>query len=212
MDTRISKLYKELHKKHGDPVELWPQWCAKKKDKRLRDLIAIGAILTQRTSWRNANIALNNLKSKGLLSLEEISNLKSTDKLTELVRPAGFYQTKPKRLFEFAKFVIEKYGNLEKMTKEDLNSLREILLNLYGIGPETADVILLYVLDKPSFVIDEYTKRFVAKNRLSELTSYEGLKELFENSLPRDIKIYQNYHMLIILEQKGREHTKMEVV
>lgn len=212
MNNKIYKLYQELHQKHGKPIELWPQWCSKKKNKRTRDLIAIGAVLTQRTSWRNANIVLNNLKDNNLLSLEKISKLNSANELTELIRPAGFFQTKPKRLHEFARFVIKEYGSLENMVKEDLHSLREKLLNLYGIGPETADVILLYSLGKPSFVIDEYTKRLVAKKNISSQLTYDHLKQLFEDNLPKDVKIYQNYHALIIVEQRGREASKMEIV
>lgn len=212
MSNIIYQLYHELYEKHGDPVKLWPQWCAKKKNKRLRDLITIGAILTQRTSWRNADIALNNLKRKNFLSLKAIAEFKSPDKLTELIRPAGFYQTKPKRLFNLASFVVKKYGGLENFMREDLESAREKLLGLYGIGPETADVILLYALDKPSFVIDEYTKRLVAKRKLSQRTTYDDLKRLIEDNLPKDVTIYQNFHTLIIVEQKGREHYRMNIV
>lgn len=212
MKNRIYQLYQELYKKHGDPTVFWPQWCAKKKSKKLKDLIAIGAILTQRTSWRNADIALNNLKREGLLSLEKISKLNSADELTELIRPAGFFQTKPKRLFSFASFVVNDYGGLSKLIKDDLGIVRGKLLNVYGIGPETADTILLYALDKPSFVIDEYTKRLVSNKKLSKRTNYDDLKHLFEKNLPKDITIYQNFHTLIIVEQKGREHTTMKVI
>ncbi|MBU2592641.1 endonuclease [Patescibacteria group bacterium] len=212
MSNIIYQLYQELYKKHGDPVKLWPQWCAKKKSKKLRDLIAIGAILTQRTSWRNADIALNNLKRESLLSLKAIAELNSPDKLTEPIRPAGFYQTKPKRLLGLASFVIKEYGGLENFMREDLKSAREKLLGLYGVGPETADVILLYALDKPSFVIDEYTKRLVVKRKLAEKPEYNFLKQLFEESLPRDVKIYQNYHALIIVEQRGKKASIMRVV
>lgn len=212
MSNRIYLLYQELYKKYGDPVKIWPQWCSKKKDNRLRDLITIGAVLTQRTNWHNADIALRNLKRKKFLSLKRISELKSFNELTELIRPAGFWQTKPRRLFGLASFVIEKYGDLERMRKEDLSSLRKKLVSLYGIGPETADVILLYALDKPSFVIDEYTRRLVLKRKLFEKTAYDSLKKLFENSLPRDAAIYQNYHALIIVDQKGKKDTKMSVI
>lgn len=213
MKHKIHKTYKDLLEKHGDAKKFWPQWCAKEKDLRTREIIAIGAILTQRTSWRNADIALRNLKKESLLSLKEIAALSSPGKLTELVRPAGFYQTKPKRLYSFASFIVREYGNLAKFMRENLDIARNKLLGLYGIGPETADTILLYALDRPSFVIDEYTKRFVSNHlSLRGKLEYDHLKKLFEENLPRDVKIYQNYHTLIIVEQKGKEGSLMKAV
>ncbi|MBU1110155.1 endonuclease [Patescibacteria group bacterium] len=212
MQSKIHQLYLELLQKHGAPVKLWPQWCAKKKDNRLREIIAIGAILTQRTSWRNADLALRNLKREKLLSLEKIADLGKPDNLTELIRPAGFYQTKPHRIFDFASFVVKEYETLDNLMEKGMATTREKLLSLKGIGPETADVILLYALDKPSFVIDEYTKRLTAKRKLAETFTYDFLKQLFEANLPRDVEIFQNYHALIIIEQRGRIASKMEIV
>lgn len=209
---KIYKTYLELYKKHGNPVSLWPQWCAKKKDDALRENIAIGAILTQRTGWRNANLALKNLKKENLLSLNRIVALANLKKLAELTRSAGFYQTKPKRLFILASFIVKEYGSLKKFGKENLKIARNKLLDLYGIGPETADTILLYALDKPTFVIDEYTRRLVKQRQFSDDLSYNNLKQLFEENLPKDITIFQNFHALIIIEQKGRKHSLMEVV
>jgi endonuclease-3 related protein len=209
---KIYKIYLELYKKHGNPVSLWPQWCARKKEDTLREIIAIGAIMTQRTGWRNANLALKNLKKENFLSLNRIAALTDLKKLTDLTRPAGFYQTKPKRLFAFASFIVKKYGSLKIFGKENLETARSKLLDLYGIGPETADTILLYALDKPTFVIDEYTKGLVKQRKLSENLDYYNLKELFEENLPKNPIIFQNFHALIIIEQKGRKHSLMEVV
>lgn len=210
--SKIYKTYLELYKKHSDPVSLWPQWCAKEKDDVLREIIAIGAILTQRTGWRNANLALKNLKKENLLSLNRIAALANLKKLAELTRPAGFYQTKPKRLFILASFIVKEYGSLKNFGKENLEIAKNKLLDLYGIGPETADTILLYALDKPTFVIDEYTRRLVKQMRLSNDLNYDNLKQLFEENLPKDITVFQNFHALIIIEQKGRKHSLMEVV
>ncbi len=210
--NKIHNLYLKLYKKHGDPEKFWPQWCAKKKTSELRELVAIGAILTQRTSWHNADLALRNLKKEKLLSLKSIASLKGLDKLTELIKPAGFYQTKPKRLFGLASFIIDNYENLGNFSKENLIVARGKLLNLYGIGPETADTILLYAVDRPTFVIDEYTKRLVSGERLSNKLAYDHLKELFEISLPKKVEIYQNFHALIIVEQKGKRGSIMRVV
>jgi len=211
--NKIYKTYLELLKKHGESVSfLWPQWCAKKKEDVLREVIAIGAILTQRTGWHNANLALKNLKNENLLSLSRIAALADLKKLTELTKPAGFYQTKPKRLFTFASFIVKNYGSLKNFRKENLEIARNKLLDLYGIGPETADTILLYALDKPTFVIDEYSRRLTKQRRLSGDLSYDGLKQCFEENLPKDTTIFQNFHALIIIEQKGRKHSLMEVV
>ena len=152
-------------------MELWPQWCARQKSPRLRELIAIGAILTQRTSWHNADLALRNLQKANLLSLVSIAEIKDIGQLVDLIRPAGFFTTKPQCLFDLCDFIIKEYGNLENFRQEDLNNAREKLLAIKGIGPETADTILLYALDKPIFVIDEYTKRLVQKLKLANKTN-----------------------------------------
>lgn len=206
----IFHFYLELLQKHGSPKKFWPQWCAEKKSLREREVISIGAILTQRTSWHNAHLALVNLKKEGLLSLQKIANLSGLDQLTSLVRPAGFYRTKPRRLFNFCSFVIKEYDGLKELMREDLSVVREKLLALYGIGPETADTILLYALDKPTFVIDEYTKRFIIKRGLTKKFAYDYLKEFFEKNLPRNVQIYQNFHTLIIIAQKGKASSMMQ--
>lgn len=211
--NKVYQLYLELHQKYGSTEKFWPQWCASKKSPRLRELIAIGAILTQRTNWYNADLALRNIKREKLLSLRKIAGLTNLERLTDLLRPAGFCQTKPKRLFDFCSFVIEEYGSLADLMREHRKKVvREKLLALNGIGPETADVLLLYVLDKPSFVIDEYTKRLVKKRNLATNLAYDHLKELFEQSLPRDVKLYQDFHVLIIIEEKGEAASVMRKV
>lgn len=209
---RIYKIYLELYQKHGHPKYLWPQWCAIKKDNALRETIALGAILTQQTSWYNVNLAFKNLREENLLSFEKIASLTNLKKLAKLIKPTGFYQTKPKRLFTFASFIMRQYGGLERFGEENLESAREQLLNLYGIGPETADSILLYALDKSTFVIDEYTRRLVRQKKISNKLDYDYLKRLFEKNLPRDLAIFQNYHALIIIDQRGKEQSLMEAI
>lgn len=168
--------------------------------------------MTQRTSWRNAELAILNLERAGLLSLKKISELKSPEVLVPQVRVAGFYQSKPRRLWEFCRFVVKNYGDIKGLLKVGREDVRKQLLSLYGIGPETADTILLYSLDKPSFVIDEYTKRLVKKERLSENFDYDYLKNLFEKNLPADVKIYQDFHALIIFSQKEKSGWRMRAV
>ncbi|MDO8551700.1 MAG: endonuclease [bacterium] len=206
---QLYSLYKKLLRDYGKPSEIWPQWCASEKTCKLRDLITIGSILVQRTSWFNADLALKNLQENNLTSLMKLANSKDLEKLKSALRPAGFYQTKTKRLLAFSKFVTEKYENLEKMMEVDLETLRKELLNVYGVGPETADTILLYALDKPTFVVDEYAKKFVTKHKLTSHTKYEDLKAFFETSLPKSREIFQNYHVLIIVDHKGREKSIM---
>jgi len=209
MNDKIYTFYQNLYKKYGPAEKIWPDWCKSHKSNREREIVAIGAIFTQRTSWRNADLALRNLKKEKLLSFQKISQLKNLKKLTKLIRVAGFYQSKPKRLYDLCSFINQEYKNLEKFRKIDQGLAREKLLSLNGIGPETADTILLYACDRPSFVIDEYTKRFVKKHRLSQRQDYDSLKQLFEKSLPKSTRIYQNFHILIIVDQKGKAASMM---
>ena len=200
----IGKIYSDLLLKYGSPEKFWPQWCKKRKTLRDREIIAIGAILTQRTSWHNAELALLNLKKAGLLSIKKIAALDSPEELAPLIGVAGFYQSKPKRLFGFCRFVA-KVGGLAKLKREEL-------LKLSGIGPETADTILLYAVDQPTFVIDEYTKRLVKERCLAKKLDYSYLKALFEKNLPSDPKIYQDFHALIIFDQKNGKNVEMQLV
>lgn len=192
-------------------MRFWPNWCAKKKSLKDREIIALGAILTQHTTWHNADLALRNFKKTGLLSIEKIAGLRDLKKLTELVKPAGFFKTKPKRLFGFCKFIVKEYNGLKNFAKEDLKTARQKLLGLYGIGPETADTILLYALDKPTFVVDEYTKRLIKKEKLANEFNYDSLKGLFEKNLPKNAKLYRDFHALIIIDQKGEKKSYMSL-
>lgn len=198
---KILELYLDLLKKHGPPEKYWPQWCAEKKTKRDREIIAFGAVLTQRTSWHNAELALLNLQKANFLSLEKIAKLENSEILIPLIRVAGFYQSKPKRLWDLCRYLDQ-----VKIPK------REELLKIKGIGPETADTILLYVFDQLTFVIDEYTKRFVKRENLADKLDYDYLKDLFEKSLPEDPKIYQDFHALIIFGQKEKKGWEMQAV
>ncbi|MFH1840935.1 MAG: endonuclease [Candidatus Shapirobacteria bacterium] len=203
--------YQQLLQEYGEGVRYWPQWCAKKKSPAEREKIIIGMILVQRTSWHNANLALKNLKKTSLLSLKKIAGLKNLDHLTALCRPAGFYSVKPCRLYDLSCFILEN-GGIEKLLEEKAVNLRKRLLNLKGIGPETADTILLYALDKPVFIIDEYTRRWVVKEKLTDEKDYLKLQSFFERNLPKDLVVYQNFHALIIVAQKGPAKSIMEIV
>ena len=202
---KIYKIYLQLLKKYGLANKFWKQWCKIKKTKRDKEEILIEAILTQRTNWKNVELALKNLRKANILSIGKIYQIgKRNRKLLEnLIRPSGFYEQKVKRLFILSQFITKNYGNFENFLKEDLETCRKELLSLYGIGPETADSILLYAGDLPIFVIDEYTRRFVKKYNLAKKFSYDFLQNLFQKNLPKEVKIYQNFHALIVLDGKS---------
>src|SRR4030042_2593190 len=201
----FEKLYKELKKKYGMPKGQWKLWCKRPKTEREREEVTIGAILTQRTNWKNVELAINNLKRVKINSLKDIYQL-GEGGLAPLIKPSGFYQTKAQYLFNLARFIVENYGSLGGMKKMEFKELREELLKLKGIGPETADSILLYALDKPIFVIDEYTKRLVKNHNLADKTDYRFLQKLFEENLKKDYCLYQNFHALIVINGKDSKN------
>lgn len=200
----FEKLYQDLKMKYGRPRGQWKLWCKRPKTEKEKEEVIIGAILTQRTNWKNVELALNNLKKAKAASLKSILRL-GAKRLAPLIRPSGFYQTKANYLFYLAEFILKNYGNLEKIKKADLKELREQLLKLKGIGPETADSILLYALDKTVFVIDEYTRRMVKERGLSDDLSYTFLQKLFEKNLRKDFRLYQDFHALIVINGKNKE-------
>ena len=162
----------------------------------------MGAILTQRTNWKNVELALNNLKKAGISSFKDIYGL-GEEKLASLIKPSGFYKTKTRYLLNLIGFIFKHYKSLEKMRKAGLKDLRERLLELKGVGSETADSILLYALDKPIFVIDEYTRRLVKQLGISNNLSYIFLQNLFEKSIKKDFRLYQDFHALIVIHSQA---------
>ncbi|MCD6177726.1 hypothetical protein J7K03_00465 [bacterium] len=198
----IYKIYLELRKKYKKLNKYWKLWCKRKKSSHEREKIAIGAILAQRTNWKNVEIVLNNLEEKKILSIRKIYQIgkNNLSDLEELIKPSGFYRQKAKYLFGFCKFIIENYKTFKNFLKQDIDKARKQLLNLEGIGKETADSILLYACDKPVFVIDEYTRRLTKKYHLANNFSYDFLQAFFESQLPKNPKIYQDFHAMIVLE------------
>lgn len=196
------KVYQELRRKYGEPKGQWSLWCKRPKTLKDREEVVMGAILTQRTNWQNVALALNNLKKVKINSLKGICRL-GERRLAPFIRPSGFYKTKAGYLFNLAKFIVQDCGGLAQMEKETLTALRGKLLSLRGIGPETCDSILLYALDKPIFVIDEYTRRLVKKQGLAPQTEYDFLQKLFEASVRKDFAFYQDFHALIVIDGKA---------
>ncbi|HLC37163.1 MAG TPA: endonuclease [Candidatus Nanoarchaeia archaeon] len=176
-------LYKTLLKAYGRRG--W--WPTTSDNKRFE--IILGAILTQNTSWKQVEKAIANLKNNDLISQEAIKKV-SLRRLASLIKPSGYFNQKAKRLKIINQF-------LEK----NKNPTRDQLLEVNGIGPETADSILLYAFNQPSFVIDTYTKRIMQRLGYKE-ESYGGLQALFQDNLPNDYKIYNEFHALFV------EHAK----
>ncbi len=161
--------------------------------------IAVGAVLTQNTNWGNVERAINNLKAARVLSAKKIYEM-PISRLAALIRPAGYFNVKTKRLKSFIDFLMKDYhGSMKKLRDEDMHILREKLLSIHGIGPETADSILLYALGKPAFVIDSYTKRVLSRHKIMDYgKSYEEFQDLFQSSLEKDVELFNEYHALLV--------------
>lgn len=186
--TFLFSLYKALLS-HFGPQHWWPgdtPWE-----------IAVGAMLTQQVAWANVEKAIANLKKADLLDLQKMSKA-SLSTLTELIKPVGFYNQKGSRLLDFARYVHTKYGSIENMLASQTGVVRKELLAIKGIGPETADSILLYAGGHLTFVIDAYTMRMARCLKIPEAEDYHALKSVFEANLPKDVQIYNEYHALIV--------------
>ena len=197
---RIKNIYKLLYKEYG-PQGWWPG------DSQLECIL--GAILTQNTSWQNVEKAIGNLKKLGLLSIEKLTLL-TTNELAQLIRSSGYFNQKAIKIKNFITFLYENYqGNLETMFQEEISELRDKLLQIKGIGPETADCIILYGGNKPIFVIDTYTYRILSRHGLvPEQTRYGEMQELIMDSLTQDAQIFNEYHALIV--KTGKEHCRKQ--
>jgi endonuclease III related protein len=160
--------------------------------------VMVGAILTQNTSWKNVETAIMALKDQGLMSPEAIAST-AEDVLAAAIKPSGYYRQKAARVRGFSIWLIEVYAaDLDKMFSEPVRALRDALLARKGIGPETADSILLYAGGKPVFVIDAYTRRIVHRAGLTDLDEYDGLQRFFERNLPVDTLLYKEFHALLV--------------
>jgi endonuclease-3 related protein len=189
MPDRINEIYRRLLR-HFGPQHWWPG------ESRLE--ITIGAILTQNTNWRNVEKAITNLKEHHLLSLPALTEI-PTDILAHYLRPAGYFNLKAKRLKNLISAIARDDEDLAGFFAVDLDTLRQKLLAIKGIGPETADSIILYAAEKPIFVIDAYTHRVLLRHDLIwEESDYHEMQELFMSSLPEDVELYNEYHALLV--------------
>jgi endonuclease-3 related protein len=163
--------------------------------------VVVGAVLTQNTNWSNVERAINNLKMAGVLDHQAMLRL-PREELAELIRPSGYYNVKTKRLLALLNY-LQRVGGLEVLAEQQLAEARQGLLSVNGIGPETADDILLYAFDRPVFVIDTYTRRLLARNNLARGTeNYEDLRLGFEAALPMDVDLFKQFHALIVQHAK----------
>jgi len=194
----LNRIYGLLYKNFG-PQHWWPGETPFE--------VMVGAILTQNTSWGNVEKAISNLKRAEVLEPQKLLKLPTT-KLAEFIRPAGYFNIKTKRLRNFLKFFMESYdGSVKKMEAVSLSKLREELLSVNGVGRETADSILLYALDKPIFVCDTYTYRILTRHNLcGEEADYDELQSIFMDNLPEDVKLFNEYHALMV--RVGKEFCK----
>ncbi len=188
--TTLLELYNRLYEAFG-PRHWWPG------DSPFE--IAIGAILTQNTAWRNVKKAITNLKQENLLSPHALYRVPVQD-LAAVIKPAGYYNVKALRLKHFIRFLFqESDGDLDRLFAEELDTLRDNLLSVNGIGPETADSILLYAGNKPTFVVDAYTKRiFFRHGLIPEEAPYEELRGLFMDALEPDVGLFNEFHALLV--------------
>lgn len=165
--------------------------------------VVVGAVLTQNTNWNNVEKAITNLRQAQALTLDTILQLER-ERLEQLIRSAGFFRQKAQRLQLFCQHIKERHaGSLDQLFLQPLNVVRAELLHLKGIGPETADSILLYAGQLPSFVVDAYTNRlFERLGIISGEEKYDEVRELFMTQLPEEVSLYNEYHALIVFHCK----------
>ena len=187
----LLKIYNSLYDYFG-PLNWWPGATPFE--------VMVGAILTQNTSWSNVEKAINSLKKENLLEPRKLYRI-NQEELAQLIKPSGYYNIKARRLKNFINIFVNDFeGSAEKMFSGDGGELRKKLLNVNGIGPETADSILLYAGRKPFFVVDAYTRRIFSRHKLIlEDSTYYQIQEFFVKNLDRDVKLFNEFHAQIVM-------------
>ncbi len=188
---RLETVYQRLYEAHGH-LGWWPG------ETQLE--IIVGAILTQNTSWRNVEQAIAALKDARMLSLRGL-RLVDVDALERAVRPSRYFRQKARKLKAFLAYLDRTHhGSLSAMARTPTETLRQQLLAIWGIGPETADSILLYAFDRPVFVVDAYTKRILVRHGwIGRGCDYEAMRAFFEARLPADPELYNDFHAQIVI-------------
>ena len=195
---QLMAMYRALFKAYG-PQHWWPG------DTPFE--VMVGAVLTQNTAWVNVEKAIKNLKRERLLSPARLRDV-APRRLALLIRPSGTFNIKANRLAHLMTFLGGRYkGSIARMLRDDPGELRKGLLHVNGIGPETADSIILYAVGKPLFVVDAYTKRIFSRHGLvSEGARYDDVQQLFMGSLLPDAGLFNEYHALLV--KVGKIHCK----
>lgn len=198
INATLREIYRRLLAAYG-PQHWWPADSPSE--------VMIGAVLTQNTAWHSVERAMVNLRSHKLLSIPALYRIPQ-EELARLIRPAGYFRLKARRLKNLIDLVSGAYGgDLERMAKVATPELRAALLKVKGIGPETADSILLYAFRRPVFVVDAYTLRVVTGHGLLHFkATYRELQELFMEHLPPDEAMFNEYHALLV--QVGKRHCR----
>jgi len=165
--------------------------------------VMVGAVLTQSTNWRNVEKAIANLKASGVLDIRSLAEL-PLEQMALLVRPSGYYNVKAKKLKALCQWLLQGFGgSLDNLFALDTVVLRQELLEVYGIGEETADSIILYAAAKPVFVIDAYTRRIMGRLKLGPADgSYGGLQAYFMHNLSHDSALFNEFHALFVRHGK----------
>jgi len=186
----LREIYDRLLAAFG-PQRWWPA------DTRFE--VILGAVLTQNTAWKNVAAAISNLRRHDLLSFERLCGL-SAQELAVFIRSSGFFNQKAKKIRTLCDHILSKWGGgLDEFLAQDMESLRTELLTVRGIGPETADSIVLYAAFKPSFVVDTYTYRIFSRHGwVEEAISYEDLREYFMGAMEPDVPVFQEFHALLV--------------
>lgn len=190
MSEVLHQVYERLWSAYG-PQHWWPG------DGPFE--VVVGAVLVQNTSWKNVERAIQNLREAGLMEPRRLARIPLAE-LEELIRPAGYYRIKARRLRNLLELIVRRYGgSLEQMFSTRMDVLREELLGVQGVGPETADSILLYAGQMPTFVVDAYTYRVLSRHGwIGFDADYDQIKEYFESQLPLDVQLFNEYHALLV--------------
>ena len=193
--TRLLRLYVALERRYG-AQRWWPG--------RTSYEIAVGAILVQFTAWGNAARAIRELRSRGFLDPARLAAAREGD-VAHAVRAAGTYRLKARRVRAFTRWLLDRFGGrFHGMRRAPLAALRQDLLQVAGIGPETGDAILLYAAGRPVFVVDEYARRVLGRHRLiAANAAYETIRAFLETHLPSDPALFNEYHALLVAVGKA---------
>jgi endonuclease-3 related protein len=195
---KIQIIYNKLLRAYGNQ-NWWPSETTYE--------MMIGAILTQNTSWTNVEKAISNFQ--GDLSPERILNIEN-ENLSAIIRPSGFHNQKAQKLKNLTNWYKKYNFNIKEAQNKDGESLRSELLDIKGIGKETADCILTYALEKPYFVVDTYTRRLFTRIGIDVPKDYDRFRLLIEDWIEKDLYVYNEYHALIV--EHGKRHCKKKAV